>query len=329
MTGGATTQSTPGRACCVVSVLAAAWTGCTGEDAGRMGDLEPGQYWRSLRVSNLDRQYRLVVPRVDEPARPAPLVLDFHGFTSSVDEQERVSGFRALAEQAGFVLVFPEGYAGAEGGQSDSLPPGRSAASWNAGPLCCGPASREDIDDVELVREIVRAVSQEVSIDPLRIYATGISNGGALVHRLGCEATDLIAAIAPLAFPIALVPEESCRPSRPIPVIYFAGRTDTVVPFDGGEWAGLRLPSAQETFRYWRDANDCVVEPLVEAHVEGASRCQTATQCAEGARVTFCSLEASQQSVARGHVLYLNPDISISRVAWEFLSQFRLPDRHD
>jgi hypothetical protein len=42
-------------------------------------------------------------------------------------------------------------------------------------------------------------------------------------------------------------------------------------------------------------------------------------------QVELCSIEASQVSYSAGHNLYLNPDLDVTRTAWEFLSRFRLP----
>ena len=112
-----------------------------------------------------------------------------------------------------------------------------------------------DVDDVGFARALVEAIAAEAPIDLRRVYPTGLSNGGAMTHRLGCEAADTFAAIAPMAFPLALVPRSTCQPSRPIAVIYFAGLTDTLIPYDGGPIppAGPVIPSAPDSFAYWRD----------------------------------------------------------------------------
>jgi poly(3-hydroxybutyrate) depolymerase len=43
---------------------------------------------------------------------------------------------------------------------------------------------------------MVARISAEVRIDPDRIYATGISNGGMLAYRLACD-TMIFAAVGP------------------------------------------------------------------------------------------------------------------------------------
>ena len=44
-----------------------------------------------------------------EDLGPWPLVLDFHGFTMTAEEQRQYSKWDVLAEEEGFIAVFPEG----------------------------------------------------------------------------------------------------------------------------------------------------------------------------------------------------------------------------
>jgi polyhydroxybutyrate depolymerase len=43
----------------------------------------------------------------------------------------------------------------------------------------------------------ITSLEGQYSIDPRRIYTTGISNGGGMTDRVGCTMADIIAAIAP------------------------------------------------------------------------------------------------------------------------------------
>jgi polyhydroxybutyrate depolymerase len=42
-------------------------------------------------------------------------------------------------------------------------------------------------------------VQREHNVDQKRIFATGLSNGGIMTHRVGCELSGVFAAIAPVA----------------------------------------------------------------------------------------------------------------------------------
>ena len=49
-----------------------------------------------------------------------------------------------------------------------------------------------------------------VGVDPARIAATGLSNGGFMAYRIGCDLADRVAAIAPVAAVLHTAPG-ACR----------------------------------------------------------------------------------------------------------------------
>jgi polyhydroxybutyrate depolymerase len=111
---------------------------------------------------------------------------------------------------------------------------------WNP-----SPGSR----DVEFVNDLIDTLQRRCSVDPDRIYATGHSNGGGMVHRLACELADRIAAIGPVSGAYSSGP---CTPSRPVPVFAIHGTADPIVPYDGiPEWATA-----------WAERNGCSPEPV-------------------------------------------------------------------
>ncbi len=273
---------------------------CVGSPA--RAQLAPGDYQRSLPFGGFDRGYLLHLPPGYGGATPVPLVVDLHGFTSNAVQQRGISGMAAVSDAAGFAVVYPDGVMNA----------------WNA-KLCCG---NQGVDDVAFIRAVVDAVAAEVVVDRRRVYATGLSNGGAMSHRLACDAADVFAAAAPMAFPLADVPAVGCQPSRSIPVLTVMGLTDMLVRYDGG------FGSAATTFGYWREINGCGAGAPELVDVSGRSRCEIDTSCAKGIQVGLCSVTARAFPGAAfdGHVLYLNDDYVLARVAWDFLSQFTLPD---
>jgi len=58
---------------------------------------------------SVDRLYLQYLPSNYEDQESFPLVLDFHGFTMTADEQRQYSRWDVLAEEEGFIAVFPEG----------------------------------------------------------------------------------------------------------------------------------------------------------------------------------------------------------------------------
>ncbi|MCW5893031.1 MAG: hypothetical protein KIT14_21150 [bacterium] len=261
----------------------------------------PGDHPRTGDVAGTPRDWVLHVPPGYDGTRDLPLVLDLHGWTSTGAEQRIVSGIQAVADREGVLVVWPNGVDNA----------------WNAG-ICCAGASR---DDVAFLREVVARTAAEVRVDPERIYATGLSNGGAMSHRLACDAADLFAAVAPMAFPLPYADFADCRPARAIPVLTVMGLTDTLVAYEGGPF-----PSAADTFAWWRDANGCTGTPATVAH--GVARCETYASCNAGVEVSLCSVvaQAFPGLPISGHVLYLNDQLVLAEEAWRFLSRFTLSE---
>lgn len=265
--------------------------------------LVAGDNPRELPFGGLPRKYVVHVPPGYDGATPVPLVVDIHGFTSNAAQQEGISGMRTVSDREGFLVVYPDGWRNA----------------WNAN-ICCGNG---EIDDVGFIRAVVAAVSAEANVDASRVYATGLSNGGAMSQRLACDAADLFAAAVPMAFPLAYRPAPECQPSRSIPVLTVMGLTDELVRYDGPAFG-----SAPDTFAYWRDVNACGTGAPDVRDEHGKSRCEYYTACANGVEVGLCSVTARAfpGTGFSGHILYLNDDYVLAEVAWDFLSRFMLPD---
>jgi len=262
----------------------------------------PGNNARSLTHDAELRVYNVYAPAGYTGAAPAPLVVDIHGLSSNKEQEQSLSGWQAKADEVGFLVAYPDGLGN----------------SWNAG-VCCGSAAADDEDDVGFVRAMVAAIQAEAPIAMDRLYVTGLSNGGAMTHRLACEASDLFAAAAPLAFPTPYVDfAGECSPSRRIPVLLSMGLTDVLVPYSGGAFGG-----ALESFDAWRAKNVCGPAPLEEHLDIGGSYCDVDTSCADGVSVGLCSIRGiafdPPLDIYSGHLIYLNEDgIAMPDLIWTF-----------
>jgi poly(3-hydroxybutyrate) depolymerase len=281
--------------------------------ANAHAELIPGDHpGRTLNSGGLTRRYDLHVPPSYTGTSAVPLVLDLHGLNSDQSTQAALSGLKKLSDVNGYIIAYPEGFEAS------------TMRSWNAG-ICCDPAKSAGIDDVAFLKAVVADISAQGNVDSTRVYATGFSNGGGMAHRLGCEASGTFAAVAAVAMPLFLDPFSQCAPSRPIPVLHFAGLTDTVVPYDSGQsqvLPGLAVPPSPASFAYWASVDGCTGAPEVE-HLPNGSSCQTQNNCAGQVKVSLCSIHGTG---GVGHVLYVNDEgLNVAQRIWSFFSQFPPP----
>ncbi len=182
-------------------------------DAGAGAALGAGTHTLHLAFQGLERKVLVHVPAGYKAAAPTPLVIALHGGGghAEVMANEERYGLVGKAECEGFVVVFPNGYSQL-----------RSArfATWNAG-RCCGDARDHNVDDVGYIRALVNHLKARVNVDASRVFATGMSNGGMVSHRLACEAADVFRAVASVAGTDATV---SCSPARRVSPFSSASR---------------------------------------------------------------------------------------------------------
>jgi len=182
------------------------------------------------------RTYRLHVPATYLSRRPTPLVLSFHGYAQDATQQDAYSTLPAFADEAGFILVTPEGSGSPEG--------------WDIP----GVYNENGTDDVAFVNQLVSDLSNTLCLDARRIYATGHSNGAEMASQVACELPWLFAAVAPVSGAVF----QDCVGAG-VPVIAFQGDADYNVP----------LEESEEGVLGWVGHNACPAEPEVSQPAEG------------------------------------------------------------
>ncbi len=163
--------------------------------------------------------------------------------------------FDAVADREGFLVAYPESF----------------NKSWN------DTRGLSPADDVGFIRALIAELQRARRIDPKRIYAAGISNGGFFSNRLACDLTDNLAAIAAVAatMPESLVPV--CKPSAPISVMFIHGSKDPLVHINGGpvlrdRGVAISLAQAQDFWRKWDGTSStAVVENRPDQAQDGTS----------------------------------------------------------
>src|SRR6202142_2908971 len=232
----------------------------------------------TLTFGGIQRTYVLHIPSSYDGNQPVPLVFDFHGGLGNALTQIRTSNFEPLAEQKDFIVVYPNG----TGLLGDKL------LTWNGG-TCCGYAVNHNIDDVGFVRAIVAELESNYKIDPKRIYATGLSNGGIMSQRLACDASDLFAAIGPVS---GTLNDPQCAPKEPVSVIEFHGRADQHLPYDGGigdkSLADLSFVSVKDTIDAWSKFDQCSPTPQTSTFAD--IQHDTYSNCANGTAIELYTI---------------------------------------
>lgn len=176
------------------------------------GDLEHG---------GRTRTWIAYVPQKHE-AHPA-VVLVLHGSMGTGRQVRAVFGydFDLLADQHGFIVVYPQGYEG----------------HWNDGRVM-GPysAKRENLDDVGFLQALVDCLVKDHHVDPVRVYVTGISNGGSMTLRMALEAPGFARAFAAVAASLPTPENLAFRPKhQSVSMLLMNGTDDPINPWQGGD----------------------------------------------------------------------------------------------
>ena len=186
----------------------------------------------SFEFDGQERDFRLRVPPSSfDGARP--LVFNLHGFGSNAFQQEAYAQMNPVADTAGFYVCYPNGISNA----------------WNVGWTFGSTA-----DDVGFISALIDTLAGQYSIDPERIYACGMSNGGFMSYRLACELNDRIAAVASVTGSMVPAYVSECVPGRPVPVLEIHGTEDATVPYEGQPLLAI---SIEELLAFWNANNSC------------------------------------------------------------------------
>ena len=194
--------------------------------------------WRTITVNGLERRY--LVLSADPSARNKPLLLCFHGVLGRVQLLVQTSGIAEIGQRHGYTIIFPE----AKDGWIDSRPE--------------RGGSTRDLDFVDALLDSLIASNQ---VDPSRMFALGISNGGLFLYRIVGERPIRFAGVA-TALANMPVAERSAGSGPPIPITMIFGRQDRLQPWGGGRLqrsakrgVGGEVVSAEATLRLWLQRN--------------------------------------------------------------------------
>ncbi len=285
---------------------------------------------KTIKVGNLDRTYYLHVPANLPKAKPAALVLVFHGGSGTPALIERESKFSELADREGFLLAYPEGI----------------GKSWNDGRAITSIQSQRDkVDDIAFVVALIDDIAKDHLLNKKMIYATGSSNGGMFVHHLAVNLSSQIAGIASV---IGGLPEPSSKqfkPEQPVSILIFQGTDDPLVPYNGGyitlPWAIKkrgRIISTDDVVKMWVERNNCQREAIVEElpDKEAKDNCRVKrfsyTNGKNGSEIVLYRIEGGghtwpggSQYLPKGIIGGVCHDINATTIIWDFFKTHPKP----
>jgi polyhydroxybutyrate depolymerase len=186
------------------------------------------------------RAYRVISPPRHMVHGAMPVLFLLHAYATAPEVMVR--GF-ALdhygVASRGMLLVLPEGQRDAAG-----------KLHWNAAKGCCGQGPRHD--DLAYLRSVLAEVKARFPVDPRRVYAFGVSNGGFMAHRWACTPGGDLHAIVSIVGAGPGPEDPPCAPSHPVSVLQVHGTADEVIRYGGSSEPGAAYPSAPETVAHWR-----------------------------------------------------------------------------
>ncbi|MBC7710282.1 MAG: PHB depolymerase family esterase [Rhizobacter sp.] len=128
-----------------------------------------------------ERAYRLYVPPRLKESAPLPLVVMIHGCRQTAAAFERGTRMNAIADRAGFAVLYPE---------QATFANIRRCWNWFE------PNTAAGNGECAIILEMVKAANQHIELDRSRVYVAGMSSGGALAALLAYHHPDAFAAVA-------------------------------------------------------------------------------------------------------------------------------------
>lgn len=261
----------------------------------------------TISHDNINREYILYIPASYNPSTPVPLVFCFHGYSSNANTNYAYTNFRSIADTAGFIVVHPQGTLDNTG-----------TSHWNVGGWTIGST----VDDVGFTLALLNSISASYTIDPDRVYSTGMSNGGYMSFLLACQLSDKFAAVASVTGSMTPQTFSACNPVHPTPIMQIHGTADATVPYVGDP---LWTLSINDVLQYWVGYNNCNPNPTTTQIPD--------INTTDGSTVEYIVYNAGDNGVTTEHFkvnggghdwpdVWGNKDINASIEVWKFFAKY-------
>jgi polyhydroxybutyrate depolymerase len=305
----------------------------------------------TITIEGVARNYVVHLPKGYDEKQHYPVVVLLHGINQEPDDLERLTHFNELADKEGVIAVYP----GALHGRWNFGAPDEPVTVYRGGgpygrrwgyPRNPGPGPGQQgqrrpmrADDLDFFSGMLDKLAARFSVESSRVYFAGLSEGGIMTTKIGCNLSNRVAAIATVgaAMPKVMV----CVPSRPVPVMMINGTSDPVVKYDGGvgKNGGVRTMSVEDTAKQWAKLNHCAEKPAkskLPEHAKGGmeTKIDTFENCQENAQVSLYSVKGAgntwpggEQYETENMIGKTSQDFNANELIWSFLATRRLPDQ--
>ena len=286
----------------------------------------------ALQVGGVTRTYILHVPSSFQPGNALVIVL--HGGSQTGEKMQSVTHMSRKADQAGFAVVYPDGWANPSG-----------ATTWNG--YFNFTFGANPPDDTGFLRQLILTLESNLHVDAKKVYVTGSSAGGYMTYRAGIDLSDLVAAIGIVEGSLDVQQSGGTQvppPAQgPMSVIILHGDKDQVIFYCGVSNGTVAVTSQDQTFDYWWQtrANSCSTPnpsgPICTGFLGSPTSLffKDATGCAGGAEVRFYRLfngihDWYSTQLTPGNPVY-NPDFNSSTgtttndILWNFFVSHAKP----
>ncbi|MCP4659604.1 MAG: hypothetical protein GY856_29735 [bacterium] len=269
----------------------------------------------SIVSSGEKREYLLYVPKSYDSTRPTPLVISMHGGGGWPVLQRDLSRWNRLADSHGFIVAYPSGLEVT------------GTRSWRVMRRGTGLTK-----DVRFISDLIDDLEKAYNIDPTRIYANGLSNGGGMAFVLSCTLSDRIAAVGMVAA-AQMLPWSWCTDHRPVPMVAFHGTADSIVPYEGGTtlvFPDGSFPDVSQWTANWARRNRCGPDAVESAVAADVTR-RDYTDCADDAAVVLFTIHGGGHTWPGGEPLpewflgATSRSVDATRQMWAFFQEHWLP----
>lgn len=282
---------------------------CSNEDSIKTTSKNTKRISKSIKVDDKAREYILHIPNKSEEISSLPMVFVLHGGRGSPEGIEQISQFHAQETSAEFITVYPAS----------------AGKFWNDGRA----NANSKINDVKFITSLIDTLKTQYSIDEDAVFSTGLSNGGTMSVRLGCE-SNKIKAISAVASTAVKKVIDDCSLDTPKSFMVIQGTNDPITNFNGVQKEKRKIVSHNYAVNKFLSLNNCSPQ-FTNTTIPDTSNDKTSTvikryeDCKTKSKVISVIVEngghtwpGGAQYRSRFLVGNISQDFNASEIIWDF-----------